>query len=148
MSDEKTYDIRVRKFALETAAAALQGAPFTEIVQGAEAFYAFLSGKDAVLDEDAQQLRVNSDLQAKVDALDRVIASAGRPPPLPSSEAFGRISNHDLARADQTPAFGNVCVSSQTTTLPVFTTTCGSNVHEIDPDDMKTRIVRNPKEVA
>lgn len=49
----------LRKFALDIAATAIRGAPFTEIVKAAEAFHAFLSGAD---DE-------------------RVV----RPPPLPSN---------------------------------------------------------------
>lgn len=84
------------------------------------------------------------DLQAKVDALDRVIASAGRPPPLPSSEAFGRISNHDFGQADQSPARIGITSDGKG-----FTIIGGDpNVYEIDPDDMKTRIVRPPVDAA
>jgi hypothetical protein len=35
----------LRKFALDIAATAIRGAPFTEIVEAAEAFHAFLSGQ-------------------------------------------------------------------------------------------------------
>lgn len=53
----------LRKFALDIAATAIRGAPFTEIVKAAEAFHAFLSGAD---DE-------------------RVV----RPPPPPNNTALG-----------------------------------------------------------
>lgn len=76
-------------------------------------------------------------LAKRLDAIQQI-----SPPPLPSSEAFGRISNHDFARADQTPK--EVLKSP----LGGFTAVMSDgSVHELD-DDMKTRIVRTPVDAA
>lgn len=123
----------LRRVALECASRlAPAGEQALSTVARAEIFLNWLEQRvsDPLLDD--------SDLQAKVDALDRVIASAGRPPPLPSSEAFGRISNHDFGKADQTPPY------------PGYTTPIGRETVTLlcDPDDMKTRIVRPPVDAA
>lgn len=76
-------DEDLRKFALDLAATSLRGAPFTEIVQAAEAYHAFLAGKT-------------------MTATDENGARGG---------LTGVISNHDLGQAEQSPAF--VVVSGQ-----------------------------------
>jgi len=126
----------LRRVALECASRlAPAGEQALSTVARAEIFLNWLEQRvsDPLLDD--------SDLQAKVDALDRVIASAGRPPPLPSSEAFGRISNHDFGKADQSPGKFAV-VSTEPGNPNIY-----GYVGQID-DDMKTRIVRNPVDAA
>lgn len=82
---------------------------------------------------------LDDDLRAKVDALDRVIAAAHKPPPLPS--------NHDLAQADQSPprktmfqAHGHQIGGTREDMF--------ASVIERDPDDIPTRLVRPPNDAA
>lgn len=124
----------LRKFALDIAATAIRGAPFTEIVKAAEAFHAFLSGAPQIAYVDEHGTAYSDDntpigVFAKrcKGPVDHSL-NPNTPPPLPS--------NHDLAQADQSPPLF-MPVQRGMTREGIFTA-----VVERDPDNIPTRLVR------
>lgn len=110
-------DQELRKFALDIASTSLRGAPFPEIVKGAEAFYEFLAGETVMRKSEALAYvkEVVSDL----------------PPPIPTQET------PPLGQADQTPSWTNFATARG----PSYVSVGGDpNIYEID-DEAKTRIV-------
>lgn len=76
----------LRKFALDMAATSMRGAPFTEIVNAAQAFHAFLEPRNEI-PESA-----------------KTILGGASPPPIP--ELVQQVRHDaDLSQADQTPMF-------------------------------------------
>lgn len=107
-------DLEIRKFALDMATSSLRGAPFTEIVQAAEAYHAFLAGKTMPVS----------------DALDYAKEMV-QPPPIP-------VSNHDLGQAEQGPSSG----LGLTAVGPIDPSVL--DLIERDQDNIPTRLVRVP----
>lgn len=79
-------DDEARKFALDSAAVFMRGAPFTEVLEAARAFHAFLVEGPTMSAKGADALKRH---------VDEIQSEQCIPPPLPAQ--------YDLARADQSP---------------------------------------------
>jgi hypothetical protein len=139
----------LRKFALDIAATAIRGAPFTEIVRAAEAFHTFLSGEPQIAYVDEHGTAYSDDntpirvfpkrvFPKRCKGLVGGSLNPNVPPP----------NNTDLGEADQSPAMGFASVTVGGTNAPISVQqTSGTNsspgcIGAIDPDDTPTRLVR------
>lgn len=118
----------LRKFALDIAATAIRGAPFTEIVKAAEAFHAFLSGEPQIAYVDEHGTAYSDDntpigvFAKRCKGLVGGSLNPNVPPP----------NNTDLGEADQSPAGLHRLKESW----------ADGRVYAREPDDTPTRIVR------